>query len=106
MCRWTIYSFLFSALTFAWYKNQYLNFIRSDKKPYTFISNDGSLYFEYATEDDEGLYYCMIKMQGVGQRGGEGKVSMPIALTVSTASKICLYNKQKLLFIHVFSSYS
>ena len=61
--------------------------MRSEKKPYIFISNDGSLYFEHATEDDRGNYYCMIKMQGIGRSGGAGKVSMPIPLAVRAASK-------------------
>ena len=60
-------------------------------KVYTFISNDGKLYFQRVTSDDEGEYYCMVHSPRTSNMAAEGKVSMPIELDVTEAGRFLLY---------------
>ena len=70
------------ALSYSWYKNFYVNFIFSNKKPHIFISNDGKLYFSQVTKDDGGNYVCIVSVPGI--KGG--KHSQPIQLDIIETS--------------------
>nr|AUG84451.1 contactin [Platynereis dumerilii] len=72
-------------ILYSWYRNNIMNFVRPELKPYTFISNNGKLYFSSVTKDDEGEYYCMVLSPRAGVSSSEGKVSMPIRLSVREA---------------------
>src|SRR6218665_2988368 len=70
-------------LSYAWYKDTILNFIRPNVRWYTFVSSDGKLYFQFVTSDDEGDYYCVVTRPNTMDNFQEGKISMPIPLRVT-----------------------
>lgn len=69
-------------LSYSWYRDTIEDPIRSDFRWYTFVSNDGNLYFQFVTMDDQGNYYCVVKRPGTMDNSQEGKTSMPIPLRV------------------------
>lgn len=73
----------YSILSYAWYKDTILNFIRPNVRWYTFVSSDGKLYFQFVTSDDEGDYYCVVTRPNTMDNFQEGKISMPIPLRVT-----------------------
>ena len=77
--------FSFSAVLYAWYKNNIYNFVRPDLKPYIFISHDSRLYFSEVTIDDAGQYYCVVSKSN--QFSQSSPVSMPTRLQVDEGSK-------------------
>lgn len=68
-------------LLYSWFKDAIPNFVRSELKPYTFISNNGKLYFSSVTKDDEGDYYCLVSSPFTSASTG-GKASLAIPLKV------------------------
>lgn len=73
----------YSTLSYIWYKDSFLNFIRPNVKWYTFVSSDGKLYFQFVTKDDEGNYWCLVSRPNTLDNFQEGKLSMPIPLRVT-----------------------
>ena len=88
----------FAAVLFSWYKDQIPNFIRSELKPYVFISGNGKLYFSSVTVDDEGFYHCLVSPPGEYASRAEGKVSMPIELKVTQTSE-CNYRYRTCIYV-------
>lgn len=75
-----------AGVLYAWYKDDFFNFIRPELKPYIMISHDGRLYFSEVTSDDIGeyaggegpLYGCLQVLlhrvqAGAGHGGGQGQ---------------------------------
>lgn len=60
-----------------------MNFLRPNVKWYTFVSNDGKLYFQFVTKDDEGNYLCVVSRPNTMDNFQEGKISMEIPLRVT-----------------------
>jgi receptor-type tyrosine-protein phosphatase gamma len=75
----------YDMLSYTWYKETFLNLIRSSVKWYIFVSSDGTLYFQSVTRDDQGDYFCMVTRPNAMDNFQEGKVSMPIPLQVTDA---------------------
>lgn len=73
----------YNVLSYAWYKDTILNFIRPNVRWYTFVSSDGKLYFQFVTVDDVGDYYCVVTRPNTMDNFQEGKISMPIPLRVT-----------------------
>lgn len=73
----------YDTLVYSWYKNDPTNWIRSNVKWYVFISNDGKLYFQYASNEDIGDYICFVTTPTSSK---EGKSSMPIPLHVTSGT--------------------
>ncbi len=78
--------FVSAALSYSWYKDNIMNFIRPALKPYTFISHNGKLYFSSVTKDDEGDYYCMVTTTNDAVTSYQGTISTGIPLRVREAS--------------------
>nr|WBU98469.1 C-lectin 11 [Lineus ruber] len=72
----------FPSIRYQWYKDTPLEYIRTDLKPYIFISRNGKLYFSRVKNEDVGDYYCIAAVPLPGFQ--ESKTSMPIGLTVGT----------------------
>ena len=70
-------------ILYAWYKDDISNFVRPEKKPHTFISRDGKLYFSSVTGDDDGDYYCLVQNAQATVTQSAGKTSMPVPLKVT-----------------------
>ncbi|CAH1783082.1 unnamed protein product [Owenia fusiformis] len=70
----------YPTIMFDWFKDNTDNFVR---KEYTFVSWDSRLWFQYATQDDIGLYYCMVYQRAGGTN--RGRTSMPVHLQVNQA---------------------
>lgn len=85
--------FLFIALSYIWYKDSFLNFIRPNVKWYTFVSSDGKLYFQFVTKDDEGNYWCLVSRPNTLDNFQEGKLSMPIPLRVTETGMFVIAGK-------------
>ncbi|XP_064632157.1 contactin-like isoform X2 [Lineus longissimus] len=72
----------FPTIRYKWYKDDPLNYIRTDQKPYMFISQNGKLYFSRVKNDDAGNYFCIASVPLPGFQ--DGKTSMPIGLLIGT----------------------
>ena len=89
---------LFSDLSFAWFKDTYSDFIRPEVKWYTFVSNDGKLYFQFVTKNDAGDYYCVVTRPDTGDDYLEEKISKPIPLQI-TETGLILFSVHSILEI-------
>lgn len=80
-----------TVLMYTWFKGAIPNFVRTELKPYIFISNFGKLYFSYVTKDDQDNYYCQVSAPRATMTAATGKVSLPIPLRVSEDSKFSVF---------------
>ncbi|CAD5114730.1 DgyrCDS3772 [Dimorphilus gyrociliatus] len=75
-------------LLYAWYKQNFRNFVKSKFKPYIFISRNGYLYFQSISKDDEGDYVCVVTSVNPAATisASGGKISREIPIRVNSGS--------------------